>query len=47
MKTVKLFTFDRFFITIINDRFACCPRTDEVQFQDKVNIDKKVAIEGA
>lgn len=36
-----------FFIIIINDRFACSPLTNEMQFQDKVNINEEVVIEVA
>lgn len=36
-----------FLIIIINDRFACSPLTNEMQFQDKVNVNEEVAIEVA
>lgn len=36
-----------FLIIIINDRFACSPLTNEMQFQDKVNVNENMAIEVA
>lgn len=47
MKLMLLFIFGRFFILIINDGFACSSSTNKVQFRDKVNADKKGALEAA
>lgn len=44
---MMLYFWQVFFIIIINDRFGCFPLTNEMQFQDKVNINEKVVIEGA